>query len=556
MVMRKILFGSIVFFSLAFLAACGGGGSGSSGAAGAAGAAGADGATGATGSIAVPSADTDLAIAAVATDTDITLGQMANTYTVSGLDNVTPESRLKYYPYFGTSSTVKAFAGVGDTATANAVGAGNGPIDSRNGNGGSQTITLTVDINLGAADGSISHLIVCPGNEAGDATSCASLALKDRGFGVAAAATDNRSVMLVGADTTSGSTSFYVLANSSNRDTDSDLVGDNQSSAATITAASKTSAAAPTIGSYSTALTAAAAQVVDFAVAGTTQYLLTSDATNGHLWSRTTGDFAVSLDNVTNAADATITSVLLKSDGTNIIAVSGSGARGAMVVSVNRIDNTTASAQIASVSLTDNATEQVSSYCAATGGGQVLLATDNKSYGLLNAAGGGEMSNTLFYGGAYTGGSLPLIAGDNTTNYYQLDNATYSPCDMAYGNVSGAFWYMTDNGTSGVHGLKTVDNGSTWAYVAEAITGNTDSISLTVDPQDNELVACNNDDGAITIKKLVDNTTWTTLSAALAGVNGTAVDCAYNSDGTQIGMSYISGTAAAQVANFKIFYDE
>ena len=36
--MRKILFGTIVFFSLAFLAACGGGGSGSSGAAGAAGA--------------------------------------------------------------------------------------------------------------------------------------------------------------------------------------------------------------------------------------------------------------------------------------------------------------------------------------------------------------------------------------------------------------------------------------------------------------------------------------------------------------------------------------
>ena len=53
MSMHKIFFGTIVFFSLAFLAACGGGGSGSSGATGAAGAAGAD---GAAGTIAVPGA--------------------------------------------------------------------------------------------------------------------------------------------------------------------------------------------------------------------------------------------------------------------------------------------------------------------------------------------------------------------------------------------------------------------------------------------------------------------------------------------------------------------
>ena len=55
MSMQKIFFGTIVFFSLAFLAACGGGGSGSSGAAGADGAAGSTGATGATGAgVALP----------------------------------------------------------------------------------------------------------------------------------------------------------------------------------------------------------------------------------------------------------------------------------------------------------------------------------------------------------------------------------------------------------------------------------------------------------------------------------------------------------------------
>jgi hypothetical protein len=237
-----------------------------------------------------------------------------------------------------------------------------------------------------------------------------------------------------------------------------------------------------------------------------------------------------------------------------------------MVVSVNRIDNTTASAQIASVSLTDNASEQVSSYCAATGAGYVLVATDNKSYGLLNAAGGGEMSNTLFYGGAYTGSSLPLVAGDNVTDYYQLDNASYSVCDMAYGGANGqgaangAFWYMTDNGTFGVHGLHTTDNGSQWALVPELVTTAVQSISLTVDPQDNELVACANDDGALVLSKLVDNATWTSLLAATPAatsiVASTAVDCAYNSDGTKIGVSYISGSTDNQTANFQIFYDE
>ena len=57
MSMHKIFFGTIVFFSLAFLAACGGGGS-----AGSTGAAGADGAAGTAGTISVPSADSNLSI--------------------------------------------------------------------------------------------------------------------------------------------------------------------------------------------------------------------------------------------------------------------------------------------------------------------------------------------------------------------------------------------------------------------------------------------------------------------------------------------------------------
>ena len=80
MSMHKIFFGTIVFFSLAFLAACGGGGSGSAGSTGATGAA------GAAGTIAVPSAEDDLAIAAGAVK-DTAFGPMGTTtsvgYTVS-----------------------------------------------------------------------------------------------------------------------------------------------------------------------------------------------------------------------------------------------------------------------------------------------------------------------------------------------------------------------------------------------------------------------------------------------------------------------------------------
>ena len=64
--MRKILFGTIVFFSLAFLAACGGGGgsgsAGSTGAAGTNGTNGTNGNNGTDGSISVPTdAGSDLA---------------------------------------------------------------------------------------------------------------------------------------------------------------------------------------------------------------------------------------------------------------------------------------------------------------------------------------------------------------------------------------------------------------------------------------------------------------------------------------------------------------
>ena len=99
------------------LVACSGS-SGSDGATGATGATGPQGDTGDNGSIAVPDADSDLAITASSTaDTDLTLGEVAKTYTISGTDNLSADSRVRYYVYFGSTSTSKDF--VADDADTN-----------------------------------------------------------------------------------------------------------------------------------------------------------------------------------------------------------------------------------------------------------------------------------------------------------------------------------------------------------------------------------------------------------------------------------------------------
>jgi hypothetical protein len=115
--MHKIFFGTIVFFSLAFLAACGGGGSGSTGATGATGAAGSA-ASGGGGS--VPDADSDLAIAISTTPDPLfasTLGNYTEAFLISGTDNVSEDSRVRYYMYLGSTATAKTDAQVTASAS-------------------------------------------------------------------------------------------------------------------------------------------------------------------------------------------------------------------------------------------------------------------------------------------------------------------------------------------------------------------------------------------------------------------------------------------------------
>jgi len=260
MVMRKIFFGSIVFFSVAFLAACGGGSSGSAGstgatgAAGAAGAAGATGATGATGSISLPTDVVTLTLNQA--DMDSTKLEVDVEVKVSGLDNVSPDSRLRYYAYEGSSATVKTAMWDPGTATTVSRPTGyitGGLIDSR--------MITQDDIVLDSVGGAnsalpansagaptVTHMIVCSGNEAGDAATCASVPTADRvSHGVTIAG--YRNTMIHDSNSASATAAVAFLDNTTNISIAWDgnsafhMVADNRSAAAAQTANARSGAA-------------------------------------------------------------------------------------------------------------------------------------------------------------------------------------------------------------------------------------------------------------------------------------------------------------------------
>jgi hypothetical protein len=250
MVMRKILFGSIVFFSLAFLAACGGGGSGSNGAAGSAGSAGADGAAGATGSIAVFE-DADLTIAyngaagavagstptAVPLDTGSVMGKISGLLNINGMDNSTANSRNRYYMYANNSAGAKILlkgatvletsSGIYDITSGTA--ASDGMIDNRLSTSTASSIVLANWADSGVAGTTYlaSTFSVCPGNEAGDGA-CANVKAPayDRGIGTltAIANADGTSTAALAGSITYAGAGFHVIGDNGST-TDSNAQG-------------------------------------------------------------------------------------------------------------------------------------------------------------------------------------------------------------------------------------------------------------------------------------------------------------------------------------------
>jgi len=381
--MHKIFVGTIVFFSLAFLAACGGGGSGSAGSTGAAGTNGTNGTNGnngTDGSISVPSTDSDLAISAqISVDDDVDLGQVGTTFTLSGMDNVTADSRLRYYTYLGTSSTTKTVVATSSTA-ANGVNIAN-PFDSRVSGGVDTTMTLTGNVAYGAGDGSITHLIVCPGNEAGDATTCASAAINDRGLGALYAsvgALDNVTRVFIDVDNSSAGNFALITADGIGAAT-ADAASDNVTATQAITH-TKSTTTLPTLGTASTKLTESAGftGIMDSVQNGSTLYILTAKD-NGTLTACTSSSCATSSSIIFK--EEVSSRIILDSDGTNMIGIADNGtqiqAYNLTTPGTPAIMGTALLTQtLAAANAGDNGYGQ---FCGAVGGGRVVVVTDNQS---------------------------------------------------------------------------------------------------------------------------------------------------------------------------------
>lgn len=407
--MRKILFGTIVFFSLAFLAACGGGGSGSSGAAGAGGgsgttgdtgATGATGATGPTGSISVPKADSNLVITASATaDSDLTLGHVNRTFVVSGLDNITADNRTRYYVYLGTDNVTKSF--VATTAGTNSAGVD--IIDTRNGLGINTTLTLSgsgasatvaTAKALGAADGAVSHLIVCPGNEAGDATSCASAAINDRGFGALYAnATDNVTRVFINVDSTQ-SFALVTADGSSDNVTATQPLTDTKSTTTAITLGTALTMVTETPTGFSA--------IMDTVQHGTTLYVLTAKD-NGTLTACGTSGCARSSYQIFGNQNDVDSQIILDSDGSKMIGI----ADNATNIAVYNLTAPGTPVRVGNNIVTTNAVNQ---FCGAVGGGHVVVAFDNQT-----ASAQSDINRTQKDNGSIT---FKMTNIDNTTGWH------------------------------------------------------------------------------------------------------------------------------------------
>ena len=186
-VINKYLLGISFPLSLAFITTCsdesscssGSNGTGNTSTTGVIGSDGAVGKYGKDGTITIPSADSDLGITtSTTTDIDTTLGQIISYLTVSGTDNLTTYDLNRYYDYLRTSSRAKS---IPVTITQFTDGsAGSWPIETRFKATVNFTVSAIVDLKPESGYGSITHLIVYPGNIGDDVTICSSAEINDR----------------------------------------------------------------------------------------------------------------------------------------------------------------------------------------------------------------------------------------------------------------------------------------------------------------------------------------------------------------------------------------
>ena len=459
--MRKILLGISVLASLAFLAACGGDGSsgsagsdgtGTTGTTGATGTTGDTGATGADGTIAVPSADSDLALSLNQQDMDSDILDYEATINVAGLDNLTVDSRQRYYTYQGTSATAKA--GILSTATAVTTSpkyAQSGVIDSRL--KASDNLSLAFTGNAEIASSSITHMIVCPGNEAGDATSCASIAIRDRaahGAVTLAGLTTDTNVSIA-----YGNSAFQVLS-------DNRSAADNGSIGYRIGSDTKANAYAGTAQSAdntSTALSGLgnALVVSNVTFKGNNAFFATSDNTSNSdnltIFVRSSGAGDYSIDNETNIAEGTHTVLQIDSDGTDIFIVQDNGTGDGLVGHVF-LDNET----ILNSAEMPISTNQM---CSTATTDKMIIVVDNGS-----AVAGFDVF-TL-----HDNGTMAATATDSTVTGL----ATILSCDLTISSSTYILTLLEDGGDNIT--VLSSDNLTGWSSVYETATGQSSSVKV------------------------------------------------------------------------------
>ena len=563
------------------LAACGGssGSKGDTGATGAKGDAGDkgdtgnQGDTGDNGTIAVPSADSDLAITASATaDTDLTLGEVAKTYTVSGTDNLSADSRVRYYAYFGSTATSKDYVAEasGDnlitwSACLGSQAGSTSPLDTRLKSADNCTAELSAGNAIGAGAGATQYMIICPGNEAGDATSCASADLGDRGAGAEYASTDNDSE--VGIFNQSGTIKYVVGSYGS-------VAGGGDDNITSVSTVTDSKGSTPSTGTATNISTPAnGTSVSDIESSSDTIYVLATTGSDNYTLYQgdtPTTDTGV-FDNSTVQGSATGLAVVLAvtaNSTTPVVAVGGvnSGADNSTMTVYPRA---LTSGSLTTLGHTGTHAYEPSASRTSTGGGDEALCAAASDQSVLISGLADNASNGRAWFSGITLDNTTGEIGTGSLALAGLDNMTQnSRCDMVWAGSSTnsgdnrTYYASYDNDTSLVI-LKAVDNSTntdsghtvTATLVSEMkINKSAEGSAMAMNKDGRYLVFVDNGTTGALYRETSASDSSPTLLTTITKENERGIDVVADSTVNKYYMIYPAATGP--MVGVTVFYDE
>jgi len=575
----RYFFQWIVLISLALsLAACGGssGSKGDTGATGATGNTGGTGpqgdqgdtgATGDNGTIAVPSADSDLAITASTTaDSNLSLGSITRDYELSGADNLTADSRVRYYMYEGTSATSKAMYWSVATTTDNLQvnsSRTDGVLDTRLKTGDNHTLSVTGSPSTN--DGSITHMIICPGNEGGDATSCASVDLGDRGAGAEYESTDNDSE--VGIFNQSGTIKYVVGSYGS-------VAGGGDDNITSVSTVTDSKGSTPSTGTATNISTPAnGTSVSDIESSSDTIYVLATTGSDNYTLYQgdtPTTDTGV-FDNSTVQGSATGLAVVLAvtaNSTTPVVAVGGvnSGADNSTMTVYPRA---LTSGSLTTLGHTGTHAYEPSASRTSTGGGDEALCAAASDQSVLISGLADNASNGRAWFSGITLDNTTGEIGTGSLALAGLDNMTQnSRCDMVWAGSSTnsgdnrTYYASYDNDTSLVI-LKAVDNSTntdsghtvTATLVSEMkINKSAEGSAMAMNKDGRYLVFVDNGTTGALYRETSASDSSPTLLTTITKENERGIDVVADSTVNKYYMIYPA--AAGPMVGVTVFYDE